>query len=233
MRAWLDARAAEGRFDAIGIATFGPVDLDKSSPPTATSPTPQSPGGPTSTSSDPRRRILIVAGFDTTARPRCRNSRRCVRMAIDDDQGEESAIQNLCYVTVGTGVGVGGCRRRRVRARAEPSGGGHIRVARLPRDGMPGEPGAFEGGCPYHADCVEGMANAVIARRCGAVGELSEVPDDHEAWDGRRLPGDCARRGRPRARSGSCSGRVPWKTLVTCARAAQAVLIRRARPRLV
>ena len=50
---------------------------------------------------------------------------------------------------------------------------------------MPGEPGAFEGGCPYHSDCVEGMANAsAIARRCGCrVGELSEVPDDHDAWD--------------------------------------------------
>ena len=62
---------------------------------------------------------------------------------------------------------------------------GHIRVGRLPRDGMPGEPGSFEGGCPYHADCVEGMANAAaIARRCGChVSELSEVPDEHEAWD--------------------------------------------------
>ena len=50
---------------------------------------------------------------------------------------------------------------------------------------MPGEPGSFEGGCPYHADCVEGMANAAaIARRCGChVSELSEVPDEHEAWD--------------------------------------------------
>ena len=114
-------------------------------------------------------------------------------MAIDAGAGDGDdaraaagdAIQNLCYVTVGTERRRGRRVRRRARARSEPSGGGHIRVARLPRDGMPGEPGAFEGGCPYHSDCVEGHGDAsAIARRCGCrVGELSEVPDDHDAWD--------------------------------------------------
>jgi predicted NBD/HSP70 family sugar kinase len=41
------------------------------------------------------------------------------------------------------------------------------------------------GTCPFHEDCIEGMAGAsAIAKRCGcSMNELSRVPDDHPAWD--------------------------------------------------
>ena len=196
VRAWLDARAAEGKFDAIGIAAFGPVDLDKNSPTYGYITHSPKPGW-----ADVDVLGILAdgfdcpAGFDTDVNAPALSELSAMRreMAIDAGAGDgddaraaaEDAIQNLCYVTVGTGVGVGVvCGGEPVHGLSHPEAG-HIRVARLPRDGMPGEPGAFEGGCPYHADCVEGMANAsAIARRCGcAVGELSEVPDDHEAWD--------------------------------------------------
>ena len=196
VRAWLDARAAEGRFDAIGIATFGPVDLDKNSPTYGYITHSPKPGW-----ADVDVLGILAdgfdcpAGFDTDVNAPALSELSAMRreMAIDAGAGDgddaraaaEDAIQNLCYVTVGTGVGVGVvCGGEPVHGLSHPEAG-HIRVARLPRDGMPGEPGAFEGGCPYHSDCVEGMANAsAIARRCGCrVGELSEVPDDHDAWD--------------------------------------------------
>ena len=197
VRAWLDARAAEGRFDAIGIATFGPVDLDKNSPTYGYITHSPKPGW-----ADVDVLGILAdgfdcpAGFDTDVNAPALSELSAMRreMAIDAGAGDggaegaegaEDSIQNLCYVTVGTGVGVGVvCGGEPVHGLSHPEAG-HIRVARLPRDGMPGEPGAFEGGCPYHSDCVEGMANAsAIARRCGCrVGELSEVPDDHDAWD--------------------------------------------------
>jgi len=51
---------------------------------------------------------------------------------------------------------------------------GHIGVRRDPRD-------SFEGSCPFHRDCLEGLASGPAIRlRWGH--ELSELPPSHEAW---------------------------------------------------
>ncbi len=44
---------------------------------------------------------------------------------------------------------------------------------------------AFEGACPFHGACVEGMvASGSIAKRLGVSNKkLQELPDDHEVWD--------------------------------------------------
>jgi fructokinase len=98
---------------------------------------------------------------------------------------DELRFQNLAYVTVGTGVGVGVvCGGEPVHGLSHPEAG-HIRVSRLASDGLAGAPGAFEGTCVYHGDCIEGMAGAAaIARRCGCdMSQLAQIPDDHPAWD--------------------------------------------------
>ncbi|MBW8911675.1 MAG: ROK family protein [Sphingomonas sp.] len=78
------------------------------------------------------------------------------------------------YITVGTGVGAGILvAGAPVRGSLHPELG-HIRVVRGAQDAD------FWGCCPYHGDCLEGLASGpAIARRWGA--SLSDLPHDHPA----------------------------------------------------
>jgi len=52
---------------------------------------------------------------------------------------------------------------------------GHIRVPRLPEDA------AFPGICPFHGDCLEGIASGpALAARCGQPAET--LTPDHPVW---------------------------------------------------
>jgi len=123
VRAWLDARAAEQKFDAIGIATFGPVDLDKNSHTYGYITHSPKPGwADVDVLGILTHGFDCPAGFDTDVNAPAlselasmRREMAAIEAANEDSDGEdggvqldpEDAIQNLCYVTVGTGVGVG------------------------------------------------------------------------------------------------------------------------------
>jgi fructokinase len=216
VRAWLDARAAEKPFDALGVATFGPVDLDVASETYGYITHSPKPGWEKVNVLGALSDGSVPCGFDTDVNAPALSEFFTMKKdaaLIDDDEGggdytgatngggggngkdwwwyeggeggAAASVTNLAYVTVGTGVGVGVvCNGQPVHGLTHPEAG-HIRVARLKTDGLPGEPGSFKGSCPFHGDCVEGMASAAaIARRCGCqVSELSNVPDSHPAWD--------------------------------------------------
>jgi fructokinase len=86
--------------------------------------------------------------------------------------GAGQGFDDFAYVTVGTGIGVG------LIVNGEPTRGfahcelGHIRVPRLPGDD-------FAGSCPFHADCVEGLAAGPSIEARAA---LNAGPDD-PVWD--------------------------------------------------
>jgi fructokinase len=159
---WWHARA----FAALGVASFGPVDLD-----------PASPGyGHITSTAKPGWRDTPVA--DRLA------ARYPVDVAFDTDvngaalaEGRWGAAQGLddyAYVTVGTGVGVGLIVNGRPTRGLGHCEAGHMRVARLAGDDWPGS-------CPYHGDCVEGLcAGPALAARLGGRGE--QVADDHPVW---------------------------------------------------
>jgi len=160
-------QSGEG-FEALGIASFGPLDLDTSSQTyghIASTPKPGWAG------TDVLGRLQSAAGtkaaFDTDV-----NGAALAEMRWGSGQG----FQDFAYVTVGTGVGVG------LIANGQPMRGfahcemGHIRVARLPGDGFPGS-------CPFHGDCVEGLAaGPSLIARVGPERVKSLAPD-HEVWD--------------------------------------------------
>ncbi len=96
-------------------------------------------------------------------------------LAESEAAGEE--VQSLVYVTVGTGLGVGiAIEGHLLPLRRHPEMG-HIRLRRSRE-----EQAAFGGVCPYHGDCLEGVAAGPAMRaRWGQAAET--LPPDHEAWD--------------------------------------------------
>ena len=87
-------------------------------------------------------------------------------------------VSSACYVTVGTGIGAGVVVRGEVLTGILHPECGHIMVRRMQGD-------QFKGLCPFHADCLEGLAtaNAVAARLGIPIEQLAALPDDHPCWD--------------------------------------------------
>lgn len=89
-------------------------------------------------------------------------------------------VTGVVYVTVGTGIGAGVVAEgRMVQGILHPEAG-HIVVRRHPDD----PPSQFAGLCPFHGDCLEGLAtaNAVAARLGVSIHDLKGLPDDHPVW---------------------------------------------------
>jgi fructokinase len=157
----------EQGFDALGVASFGPLDLDPGSPTWGHILATPKPGWQ-ATSLAPRLRaaVEVPLALDTDV-----NGAALAEMRWGSGRG----LADFAYVTVGTGVGVG------LIINGQPTRGfghcelGHIRVARLAGDD-------FAGSCPYHGDCVEGLAagSSIEARLGKRVGELDA---DHPIWD--------------------------------------------------
>lgn len=159
--------AAEG-FAALGIASFGPIDLNPHSP---------SHGQilATTKAAWPGTDVLgilsapfdVPVGFDTDV-----NGAALAEMAWGCAQG----MEDFAYVTVGTGVGVG------LVVHGLPTRGfahseiGHMRVPRLPGDDQP----SF---CSFHGDCVEGLASgSALKLRLGGR-PVREVGADDLVWE--------------------------------------------------
>lgn len=140
-----------GRLDAVGIAAFGPVDLLESSPGYGTLLATPKPGWSGAAVIDPVRRsfdIPIALASDVEAAG-----------LAEGLIGAARGVRTLAYVTVGTGIGVGVVSDGApVRGALHPELG-HIAVPHQPGDDFPGI-------CPFHSDCLEGMASgpAIQAR---------------------------------------------------------------------
>lgn len=152
---------------ALGVASFGPLDLDPGSADYGSiTSTPKAGWSGTQVLDRLRQSADAPAAFDTDV-----NGAALAEMRWGSGRG----FRDFAYITVGTGVGVG------LIVDGKPTHGfghcelGHIRIARLPGD-------TFAGCCPYHADCVEGLASgpSLIARVGNRVGGLQ--PSD-PVWD--------------------------------------------------
>ena len=154
-------KAADG-FSALGIASFGPLDLQRGT--VASTPKPGWRGA------EVKQRLESAAGaptiFDTDV-----NGAALAEMRW----GSGCEMQDFAYITVGTGVGVG------LIVNGKPTRGfahcelGHIRVARLPGD-------TFSGSCPFHGDCVEGLA-AGPSLKARARDGITVFREDDVVWE--------------------------------------------------
>lgn len=91
------------------------------------------------------------------------------------DRGAARGMSDALYLTVGTGIGAGlCCGGKLVHGTLHPEMG-HLLVRRHPEDDFPGV-------CPYHGDCWEGLASGpAIAQRWGQPAHL--LPAGHAAWE--------------------------------------------------
>lgn len=163
---WLAAR----EYDALGVAMFGPVDLDRASPTWGYITTTPKPGWQNVNVMGPLLQVRHVPhGFDTDVNaPALEEFRNFAR------PGESSCA----YVTVGTGIGVGlVVNGQSVKGLVHPEGG-HIPVLKRPTDRYPGYAGAI------HPWSVEGQcsAPAIADRAKMPQSDLQALPDDSEVW---------------------------------------------------
>lgn len=159
---WL--RAQGGDYAAVGIASFGPLDLDPASPKWGHITRTTKPHWSDADIAGPFARAFgCPVAIDTDV-----NGAALAEWKWGAGQGTSSTL----YLTVGTGVGggavVGG---RPIHGLSHPEMG-HIRMPRHPADLD------FAGHCPFHGDCLEGLAaGPAIIARWGA--SLSDLPADH------------------------------------------------------
>jgi fructokinase len=162
-----DWRTAHGPIAALGIASFGPVDLNRTS---------SSYGFITSTAKpgwrniDVARRLAtlfpVPVGFDTDVNGAA---------LAEGRWGAAQHLADFAYVTVGTGVGVGLVVNGRPAYGFSHSELGHIRIVRKAGD-------VWQGACEFHGDCVEGLASGVaIAARAGL--PAGQIPLDSPVWE--------------------------------------------------
>ncbi len=157
-----------GRPAAIGISCFGPVDPDPGSPTFGfITTTPKKPWVHTDFAGPIRRALAVPVGFDTDVNGAALGEWRW---------GAGRSLNTIIYLTVGTGIGGG------VLINGRPHHGmihpemGHVRIPHdLSRDPFPGM-------CPFHADCLEGLASGpAIEARVGKKG--SEIASADPVWD--------------------------------------------------
>jgi fructokinase len=165
---FLERQAARlGRLTAVGIASFGPIDLDPASPSYGHITTTPKPGWQNVDLAGAVRRWLNVpVALDTDVNAAALGERRW---------GAAQGLDTFLYLTVGTGIGGGGMVAGKLMHGALHPEMGHMRIPHDPqRDPFPGS-------CPFHGDCWEGLASGTaIQARWGTRGE--DLPSDHAAW---------------------------------------------------
>ena len=160
---WFKAR----KIETLGIGCFGPIDPDKDSP---------TYGYITSTPKLAWKDYNIVRAFEECL---------CCPVGFDTDVngsalgevtfGQAKGKKNIIYLTVGTGVGAGVYAEGKLLHGMLHPEAGHILMHRREDD-------HYEGKCPYHKTCLEGLAaGPAIEERWGKKG--IELQDRDEVWD--------------------------------------------------
>jgi len=153
-------------FAALGLACFGPLDLDRASPHYGFITATTKPGWrDTDAAGRLGRRFSVPVAIDTDV---------AGAAFAEGRWGGARGLETFAYITVGTGVGAGIIVDRQSVRGLGHAEAGHMRVPRLPGDSWPGS-------CVFHGDCVEGLASGfAIEQRTGRRGET--IPAGDPVW---------------------------------------------------
>jgi fructokinase len=152
---------------AVGIASFGPVDARPGSPTFGYITTTPKPGWTqTDFAGIIRRELGTPVGFDTDVNAAALAEQRW---------GAAQGVDSFVYLTVGTGIGGAAMVDGKLVHGLNHPEMGHVRI---PHDRAT-DP--FAGSCPYHGDCLEGLAaGPALEARWGQPAEM--LAEEHPAW---------------------------------------------------
>lgn len=155
------------KIETIGIGCFGPVELNKKSEKYGfITSTPKKGWANVDFAGAFTKAFDVPVGFDTDV-----NAAVLGEVTFGGAKGAECAI----YITIGTGIGAGVYYQGKLIHGMMHPEAGHILLARHPKDN-------FEGVCPYHGNCFEGMASGPsIEKRYGR--KASELKDNVLVWE--------------------------------------------------
>lgn len=158
--------AQHGSPDALSIGSFGPLDLDPNSPTYGFVTSTPKPGWSNTDFLGPLQKALFIpAIFETD-----------VNAALTGEVkwGAAKGFKHAAYLTIGTGIGGSLVIDDQLIHGTGHSEMGHMRVNRHPDD-------HFKGCCPFHDDCLEGLASGTSIKQRWNVG-AEELGQDHPAW---------------------------------------------------
>ncbi len=146
------AQARCGKIAALGVGAFGPLDLRPASPTYGCITSTPKPGwSNTNLAGALSQGLQVPVRLDTDVNAAAFGEQRW---------GAGQGLNSLVYVTVGTGIGVGAVHHGRAVHGLMHLEMGHVVIRRHASDA------GFAGVCPYHGDCLEGLASgpAILAR---------------------------------------------------------------------
>lgn len=155
------------QIQALGLGVFGPVDLLPESPSFGQITTTPKPGWAfTDVLHVFRQTLGVPVSLDTDVNAAALGEHRW---------GAAQGLSTFVYLTIGTGIGGGVMANGQlVHGLMHPELGHML----LPHDR---ERDPFAGSCPYHGDCLEGLAaGPAVEQRWGQRGET--LGPDHPAW---------------------------------------------------
>lgn len=160
-------QARIGPLAALGIGSFGPVDVQAGSPTFGYITSTPKPGWADVDVAGPIRRELgLKVAFDTDVNAAALGEWRW---------GAARGLDTFLYLTIGTGIGGGGLAEGKLLHGLVHPEMGHLRI---PHD-LSADP--FPGACPFHGDCLEGLASGpALQARWGRPPET--LPEGHAAW---------------------------------------------------
>lgn len=158
---------AHKQIDALGIACFGPIELNRESSKYGyITTTPKRAWTDTDITGPFRKALGCPIGFDTDV-----NGSVLGEVTFGQAKGKNCVI----YLTIGTGAGAGVFVEGKLLHGMLHPEAGHVLVVRRADDAYPGR-------CPYHGNCLEGLAaGPAIEERWG--GKAAELADRKEVWD--------------------------------------------------
>lgn len=154
---------------AIGIGSFGPIDLNHDSDTYGyITATPKPYWSNTDFVGMIKRDFDIPIGFDTDVNA----------AALGEHVwGAAQGLSDFIYLTIGTGIGGGGMINGKLMHGLIHPEMGHIFIPRAPTDD-------YEGKCPFHQyRCLEGLACGPAISRRWNVESATLLEATHEAWD--------------------------------------------------
>ncbi len=161
-------QAQQVQIEGVGIAAFGPVDLNPHSDTYGyITKTPKKGWTNTDFVGTIQRALNVPIGFDTDVNGAALGEQRW---------GAAQGLDSFLYLTIGTGIGGGGMAGGKLLHGLVHPEMGHMRIPHdLQKDPFPGL-------CPFHGDCFEGLAaGPALNARWGQLAET--LPDDHPAWE--------------------------------------------------